>query len=311
MKAILDNDTVQIEVTNICPKQCANCTRFVGLVERPFLMTFDTFKTAIDSMEGFPKMVGITGGEPLLHPDFERFCEYAASKFPKAQLGLWTCLPEGKEKYREVICKTFGNIFINDHTRADIFHHPFLVAAKDVIRSFDELFVASDKCHFQMAWSPSINPRGAYFCEMAASFSILFPEMSAGWDVSPGWWWKTPKDYTSQIEEFCPFCGGCLFLKRRSSIERGVYDVSPSNLDRLKNRALISKCVLSDLQQIPEQEQEPLAAYKDQGYRDFIALRYGIYLSTNSLCFNEPHLVNDFGFEKRDSLLERYRQRYI
>lgn len=309
MKSIVDNDTVQIELTNICNNRCANCTRFVGLVEKPFLMNFSTFKGAIDSFAGFPKMVGFTGGDPLLHPEFEKFCNYASSKIPKEQLGLWTCFPKGKEKYREVICNTFGNIFLNDHSRNDIYHHPFLVAAKDVIPNKNEMFVTVDKCHFQQAWSPSINPRGAYFCEMAASFSMLFPDTSDGWKVERGWWWKTPKDYTSQIEEFCQRCGGALFLRRRSSTESNVYDISESNLLHLKECNIDpGNYVLHNLQQVREDEQEPLAAYKDQTYRDHIARRYGIFLSTNMQCFNEPHLLKDFS--ERGNLMDLYRRRY-
>lgn len=172
MKAIPDNDTIQIEITNTCINRCANCTRFVGLT-KPYMMEFEYFKKAIDSMDRFHNMTGIMGGEPLLHPEFEKFCEYALSKIPRMQLGLWTCFPKGYEKYREVIVETFGNVFLNDHTRDDIFHHPFLVAAKDMVGNRDMIFYVADKCYFQRAWSASINPRGAYFCEIAASYAML------------------------------------------------------------------------------------------------------------------------------------------
>jgi hypothetical protein len=31
-------------------------------------MDFETFKKAVDSLEGFDGMVGVMGGEPTLHP---------------------------------------------------------------------------------------------------------------------------------------------------------------------------------------------------------------------------------------------------
>ena len=39
-------------------------------------MDFDTFKRAVDSLQDFPNMVGIIGGEPTLHPQFEEFALY-------------------------------------------------------------------------------------------------------------------------------------------------------------------------------------------------------------------------------------------
>jgi hypothetical protein len=308
MRNLLNVDTIQIEITSHCINRCANCTRFVGLV-KPYHLSFDLFKRAIDSMIEFPFMTGIMGGEPLLHPEFEDFCEYALSKIPREKLGLWTCLPKGFEQYRKVICKTFGNVFINDHSRGDVYHHPFLVASKDLIGREIELFSEAEKCYFQDAWSPSINKKGAYFCEIAASLALLFPKTSFGWPVRSEWWYKTPKDYTSQIEEFCPMCGGCLKLKRRSSRDNGTYDITASNMNRFMEYGIdLSKCVEHDYLEVKECEQEPLATYKDQAYRDNIALRYGIFLRVNKNGFNEPHLMRSM--EDADSILTKYKKRY-
>lgn len=310
MIPLLNMDTIQIEITNVCINKCANCSRFVQFVKKPFMMDFSMFKKAINSMEGYPNMTGIQGGEPLLHPDFEKFCKYALSKIPREQLGLWTCLPSGYEKYREVICETFGNIFINDHSRTDIFHHPFLVAARDMIEDYRRMYTIIDGCFFQRNWSASINPKGAYFCEMAASFSMLYPDSGIGWRVEEGWWNRTPKDYTSQIEEFCMNCGGSLFLKRRSSKD-SVTDISLTNLGLFKKHSLVPhNCELYSFPQIKgEEEQEPLAAYKDQNYRDLIAMRYGITLTLNEKKFNEPNLVRDV--YNPTNVLSRYKERYM
>lgn len=308
MIALTHMDTIQIEITNSCTKRCANCTRFVGLVKRPFFMDFNTFKKAVDSMVDYPNMTGIQGGEPLSHPDFEKMCDYLLSKIPREQLGLWTCLPQGNEKYREIICETFGNIFINDHSINNIFHHPFLVATRDYIPSKDKIYATADKCHFQRNWSASINPKGAYFCEMAASFAMLYDDLSWGWKVDKGWWKKTPKDYASQIEEFCQYCGGALFLKRRASVEK-MSDISITNLERFrKNGIKTDNCEMYDYGLIAEDCQEELAAYKDQNYRNLIAMKYGIYLSVNEKGFNEPILLRN-AFDP-DNVLSRYRRRY-
>jgi hypothetical protein len=288
MRSMMDMDTVQIEITNACTMRCSNCTRFCGH-QLPYFMKFDVFKTAIDSMVEYPKMTGFMGGEPLLHPMFKEFCEYAGSKIPPAQLGLWTALPKGYEDYREIIVKTFKHIFINDHTRDDILHHPVLVAVEEAIPDKDDMFVVIDRCWAQESWSASINPKGAYFCEIAASMSVLFSG-SNGWDVKPRWWLRTPKDFKEQIEEFCPRCGFSLPLRLRSSREM-VDDISLGNLERLKGKSIkIDKgeYVVHDLKL--EKDPRPMAMYKDTGYRNEIAKRYGMFLVVNDQMFWTPYL---------------------
>jgi hypothetical protein len=307
MKSIYDNDTVQIEITNACQQRCANCTRFVGH-RTPFFMSLEQFKRAVDSMEGYPKMTGMMGGEPLLHPKFAEFCEYMLSRIPRRQLGLWTSFPVGYEHYREVICNTFGNIFVNDHSRWDIHHHPFLVGIEEVIRNKDQMFVEINRCPFQEWWSASINPHGAFFCEIAASMSMLFDD-GEGWKVKPGWWWRTPKDYKDQIEKWCPRCGGALRLKRRLSVDNEIDDISFKNVRRLQgfsHKVEDEKYNLHDLQQVDEME--PLASYKDMQYRNAIAYRYGMYLTINENDFNEPHLMNDL--HRKKSLINKFKEQY-
>lgn len=252
----------------------------------------EQFKIAINSMEGYPKMVGFMGGEPLLHPLFKEFCEYASLKIPKEQLGLWTCLPEGYEHYRELICSTFGNLFVNDHSRDDIYHAPILVGVEEVFPIEREMFYALEHCWIQEAWSASINPRGAFFCEIAASMSILF-DGPKGWPIEQGWWWRVTKDFREQIEYYCPKCGASLPLDRRSSNE-GVDDISPRNLERLKKvskKIQAGKYIVSDLKLVNKPEE--MAAYKDLSWRNKVAKRYGIYLHLNEKRFLTPILLKE------------------
>lgn len=289
MRSIISMDNIQIEITNACIRSCSNCTRFCGH-QKPYFMDLDYFKKAVDSMEGYPKMVGFMGGEPLLHPKFEEMCNYALSKIPRERLGLWTCLPPGLEKYRRVICNTFGNIFINDHSRSDIYHAPILVGSEEVFPDKKQLFFAIDSCWLQNSWSASINPKGCFFCEIAASMSLLFGTDKA-WPLEPGWWWRTPKDFTEQIEEYCPKCGISLPFPRRCSLEDND-DISPLNLARLKGKSIKvagGKFHLSDLKIV--KNPEPMAAYKDTAWRNKVAARYGIHLTINEKHFWNPVLL--------------------
>ena len=302
MRPLVSMDTIQIEITNACPLNCANCTRFGRHVKKPFMMSYEQFTQAVDSMVGYPKMVGMMGGEPLLHPDFEKMCKYLSQKIPPRQCGLWTCLPSGKEHYREVICETFDNIFVNDHTRDDIMHHPFLVSAREII-GLDEAvkWVLIDQCRFQCSWSASINPHGAFFCEMAASLSMLLSSKPDGWPVEPGWWWKTPKDYVGQMESYCMLCGGAMPLQKRVSTTCRD-EISPDMVQRLsfspkiaKGEYDVSNCMTCD-----DRTQE--ATYKDQKYRDIIGSRYGIYMMPNEDSFLKPYLSKSWKGGKKDGI---------
>lgn len=307
MRSLYSMDTIQIEILNACQKNCANCTRFCGHVKKPFFMSLDQFKEAVDSMVGYPKMTGVMGGEPLLHPQFEEFCHYIKSKIPKKQLGLWTGFPKGYERYREVICDTFYHIFLNDHTRDDIYHHSALVGVEEVFENEHIMWNCIDHCGAQESWSASINPRGAWFCEIAASMSILFEE-GEGWKVEPQWHWKIPADFRSQMDMFCRRCGMSAPLQRRRSIE--VFDdISPKNLERLKGRSRkIEKgeYVISDLK--VAENIEPMASYKDLEYRNRIAQRYGIEVVINEMNFWTPILMGKKKFIEK-SLYEVFRER--
>ena len=282
-------------------------------------MDFDYFKKSVDSLKGFPEIaskltgkslnmpyVGLQGGEVLYHPEFEKFCKYLQSNFPKEQCGLWTTFPKGKEKFREVICDTFGHIFLNSHSLSTIMHHPFLVQSQEIIEDKDLLFMYADSCFFQDAWSASINPNGAWFCEIAGAISIL-KNQDKGWEIESGWWKKTNKDYTEQIEKYCIQCGGCLPLSRRASVEL-IDDISPGTYRELKTISPKIKNNQYNIHSLQlENDNRPMAAYKDMDYRNKIANRYGIGLILNQQGFLTPYLKKEI-LPEQESLLERYRR---
>jgi hypothetical protein len=241
------------------------------------------------------------GGEPLLHPDFEWICQEARRFFPREQLGLWTGLPKNDKyvAYRQTIVETFFSIFINDHSRGDIYHTPLLVSAKSVFakkypdnpqKADREMWNAIDACWLQNGWSKAINPKGAFFCEVAAAQSVLYdgPE---GWKVEKEWWTRSPRDYREQMEQWCPGCGAACKLKTRCSKDERD-DISPDNLERLK--AMGSRKVKHDLYQISDsaecEKPEEMFKYKDTEWRNQVAGRYGMFLTINNMRYWEPHL---------------------
>ncbi len=257
MKSPRNHTIVQIEITNACSKSCSNCTRFCGHHKAPFFMDFETFKAALDSMKGHPGMIGIMGGEPTLHPEFERFIEYYSGnvgarttsdrgRHPIADFGeyicdqdlldrnvrrgLWTSLGPGYYRHFELIQEVFDYQCINDHEH-DGLHQALLVSRTDLGIGDEEWEQIRDRCWIQNMWSSSITPRGAFFCEVAAALDTLF-DGPGGWPIERGWWEREPKDFGTQLD-WCEMCGGCLAgPQTKANLE--IDTVSPSVLRRLK-----------------------------------------------------------------------------
>lgn len=295
MRSLVDMDVIQIEITNACVNQCANCTRLVGHTEKPFFMSLDFFKKAVDSLVDYPKMVGIMGGEPLLHPQFEEMAVYLKEKIPdRIRCGLWSTLPPGKKKYASLIADVFGNVLLNDHTHPELYHHPVLVAARETgLDDFSQWYLI-DKCPVQNVWSGSITPKGAFFCEVAAALDMVF-QGPGGWQVEPGWWKKTPRDFVGQMNAVCPRCGVALPLFPRLDTEQ-VDDVSPGNLEALKR--LGSPKIRKGLYQLYNKgirpKNHPMNKFReDTSYAQKVARKYGLELKTNAIGYLEPFLTNN------------------
>jgi len=350
MRPLYEMSTIQIEITSSCVLKCSNCTRFCGTHKVPFYISTDDFKKAIDSLVGYSKqphaIVGFMGGEPMLHSQFEEFCAYALSKIERSKLGLWSTFPAKFSKYRETIVKTFGQLLLNDHSREDILHAPVLMAAEDAfqekcpschgeysmgvpedgmgrgrgpcgtcggkgtVTNEADLMAATERCWIQESWSAAINPKGAFFCEVAASLSDLF-DGPRGWDVEPGWWKKTTKDFTAQRDWACRRCGAALPIQRIRNSQDERDDVSVSSLERLKavgsRKVAKGDFVVHEQfnydRTLAEHGTYPDQTYKDWEYRQGIAQRYGIWLSLNDRGYMEPHLMTD-GWRPKPNLYQ-------
>jgi len=255
MKSPGEKDTIQIEITNACILNCPNCTRHCGHFKRPFFMDHATFIKAIDSLENYPGRVGIMGGEPTLHPDFGGLVALYAEKIDKgvkfknnrkplrcgyeynlpknwlakSRRGLWTSLGEKYYEHFELIQDIFDFQAINDHQIPGK-HQALMVTRKELQIPDKKWFEMRDKCWVQNCWSASITPKGAFFCEIAAAFDMLF-DGPGGWPIEPGWWTRTPEDFGSQLD-WCEMCGAALNtpLQNTDLVEDIV---SPVMLDKL------------------------------------------------------------------------------
>jgi len=256
MKSPADMKVVQIDITNACHKACSNCTRFCGEHAKPFFMDVDFFKKAVDSMEGFPGIVGVMGGEPTLHPHFDEMMDYYASRIPEPRpavfigdptpsfkdygrivkymrgrkRGLWSALGPGYYKNFEKIQDVFPYQNLNDHRTVNT-HQAILVTRKELGIPDDEWYKLRDNCWIQNIWSASITPKGAFFCEVAASLDMLF-NGPGGWPVEPGWWKRVPSEFGEQLN-WCENCSVALTVPANNANDETDI-VSPVMLEKLK-----------------------------------------------------------------------------
>lgn len=225
---------IQIEITNACHLQCANCTRFVGHHKKPFYMPLETVERALDTLQEFPGHVGIMGGEPTLHPQFSEICLLLQRKIPdKMRREFWTAGHKWNE-YHDVIHQTFEEKYIayNDHSDPDEgTHQPLLVAIDEVVEDKILMWKVIDNCWIQQRWSASITPKGAFFCEVAAAQDHLF-DGPGGWPIEKSWWKKGPDAFQDQVGRYCPRCSAALPLPVSNNHE--PYDIiSPGNAQLL------------------------------------------------------------------------------
>ena len=226
---------IQIEITNACPLRCANCTRFVGHHKKPYFMDLDTVRKAIESLEGFPGGIGMMGGEPTLHPQFKEICEIYQELIPdKRRRELWTAGYKWDE-YQDIIQKTFDSdlVLYNDHSDPNEgVHQPILIAAEDILDDRELMWRLIGNCWVQWRWSPSITPKGGFFCEVAAALDMLF-DGPGGYPLEKGWWDKNPWEFADQVKQYCPRCSAAIPMERPSS-SSGCDIVSKSNYENLK-----------------------------------------------------------------------------
>jgi hypothetical protein len=225
---------LQIWVTRACDKACFGCTQGSNLGGKPGMITPQQFHWACQSLKGYFGTVGVFGGNPAMHPQFEELCHIARCHFDKAQLGLWCNHPRGKGA---VMRKTFNPAVsnLNVHLDQEAFdefkrdwpecrpfglegdsrHSPVYTALKDLVPDESERWDLISNCDINKHWSAMIGVfRGelrGYFCEIAGAQAMLhqhnpdYPD--TGLPVVQGWWRAGMPEFAAQVRKHCHECG--------------------------------------------------------------------------------------------------------
>ena len=231
---------IQIHITRACDLSCNNCTQGSNLAGKPVMITLENFEKAVKSLSGYHGVVGIFGGNPVLHPKFKDICEILKSYIPFENRGLWSNNLRGFGKIcRETFNPAFSNL--NVHCDRDAYnemkrdwpecnpiglhdsrHSPPYVAMKDVIDDQSHMEELIENCDINKLWSAmtcQVNGKlYAYFCEIAGAQAMLTNDESTGLlvDDYPNWWKLPIANYVHQVDKHCFNCG--IPLKGRGAL---------------------------------------------------------------------------------------------
>ncbi len=236
---------IQIWVTRACDKACYGCTQGSNLSGKPHMITLDQFEQACESLSSYWGVVGMFGGNPAMHPDFNALCEIMAKYIPYEQRGLWCNNPLGKgPMMRKTFNPCVSNLnvhldpvayeeFKRDWPEARVFglhddsrHSPPYVAMKDVIEDEGKRWELISNCDINQHWSAMIGVfRGelrAWFCEIAGAQAMLHQEEAdysdtgmplvyqcsiEGTIVNDNWWTLPMTQFANQVYKHCHECG--------------------------------------------------------------------------------------------------------
>jgi len=189
-----------------------------------FYMTLDEIDYALETLmpkkksaRQWPNRIGIIGGEPTLHPEFEAICKLLLKRGTRARYGLWTYGGKQFQEHKSLIDKTFGLLAYNEHNenqRQTCKHQPATVAIGEAVPDKALRDKLIDNCWVQLNWCPSIAEDKAYFCEVGYGIDRLF-DLNSGWPLDYEWFIKEPGEFNDQVAACCHLCGMAIPMERQ------------------------------------------------------------------------------------------------
>jgi organic radical activating enzyme len=208
-----------IPVTNVCNLSCGGCNQLCGNYpkEKLWFIGLDELRRNIDiaSKEMGKKNIGLFGGEPTLHPEFQGILELCYT-YPDRTFMIYTNGRVPVSNHRNVVYNVSPKCdpVLGPQMLASIKHYPTLVAARDVFKVEDRDFYwekAKRDCCMWNDCGTIIYKDQAYYCEIAGAMDQLTGERN-GWPVREGEnpFRRTDAEIREQARKFCYRCGWCL-----------------------------------------------------------------------------------------------------
>lgn len=265
------NDIIQIFITHKCSVfSCSNCTQLLPFRKDTAEMSLECFEKAVKSLDGFPGVASLFGGDPTCHSRFDEICHMFVKLRPKPeQRGFWC---NDVLRHGQIAADTFSKSRTNfnvhgDKKAADRFreffphspiygesgrnhHGQILGFYKDYGIPESEWIEKRETCDINQNWSALIREVDGepyvYFCEVAASIDGV-RGVNHGIKAEPGWWQWPIERFQDQIANCCD--NGCIVpLKLQGHEDReDVYDISPSWKNELSDSKLVSVQVHENL----------------------------------------------------------------
>jgi len=247
------NDIMQVVITRKCSQwDCSECSQLLPFRKDALEMSLECIEQALISMQGWPGVIAVFGGNPLNHSRFPQVCELWKKHVPdQRQRGLWT---NNLLKHGAIARETFwphGRFNLNVHgdREAEKVMNEFLPGIKvwgltpsqhggqllnyaDYGISDEKWVELREQCDINQNWSGAIYQRDdgrayGYFCERAGAIDGVNGN-NHGVLAVPGWWRSGMEAFQHQVKGCCDkLCGVPLRTKGYLDSET-TYGVSPS-----------------------------------------------------------------------------------
>ena len=212
-----------IDITNHCNQKpsCLYCSRLIRHVpkEKKYNMSLEFFEKNLEILKTWPGQIGIIGGEPSLHIDLEEMLMMIRKIYAGNHKQKFAFLTSGSpryEKHKELINDTFRWVAYNPHDdeqKKVCLHQRQTVASQDVVPDEEYRNRLINDCWVDRTWGPGINPKGGYFCEIAAAIDYLL-DGPGGVPIEPNWWDRPLEDFKYQVDFCCNKCGMAVPMER-------------------------------------------------------------------------------------------------
>lgn len=231
---------VNILATNVCNLDCGGCHQLCGYVpkDKLFFVELDDLEFMVDHIINNSQLnqIGIFGGEPTLHPQYDEMIDMLSRK--NCLFEIYTngrTLPHIDARYSTHKTDYENIVMLVDPKKEKLSFLATWVASKDVFKKDDPYWywdnLVQKHCHMWKNCRTVLWNRHAYACEVFATLDILSGE-NHGWPMIEGEnvFEKTPAEVREQASHFCYRCGWCVPKAEHQTIDTPT-KISETNRD--------------------------------------------------------------------------------